>query len=45
LFDLSKRDDGGFQMNGVKVAFGCFLLGAVFVVGAVAVWLVMLGAF
>jgi len=30
-------------MNGVKVAFGCFLLGVVFVVGAVAVWLVMSG--
>jgi len=42
---MSKRDDGGFEMNGVKVAFGCFLLGVVFVVGVVSVWLVMSGVF
>jgi len=32
-------------MNGVKVAFGCVLLGIVFVVGAYVIWLVMSGAF
>jgi len=32
-------------MNGVKVAFGCFLLGVVFVAGVYVIWLVMSGAF
>jgi len=32
-------------MNGVKVAFGCFLLGVVFVVGVYVIWLVMSGVF
>jgi len=32
-------------MNSVKVAFGCFLLGVVFVVGAYLCYLVLSGAF
>ena len=31
-------------MNGVKVAFGCFLLGVVFVVGAYVIYLMFSGA-
>jgi len=34
-----------FEVNGVKVAFGCVLLGIVFVVGVYVVWLVMSGVF